>query len=100
VIRKTGSPSILCKGEPTPGWLHEFGFKFGKERFEKGNESRLSQLDLIANFQLQADSSGLYLIVLFVMSVHITPRFSRSEVQIIRSSFIGLPCFPSGVLLR
>src|SRR5207247_9253978 len=47
------------------------------------------------------DFSGLYLIVLlFVLSGHITPWFCRSEVQIIRNSFSGLPSFPSSVLLR
>jgi hypothetical protein len=36
-------------------------------------------------FSFTTDFSGLYLIVLFAISVHITPRFSRSELQIIRS---------------
>src|SRR5260370_22324815 len=32
--------------------LHELGFHFCKERFEEGYESRFSQFDLIAKFQL------------------------------------------------
>jgi hypothetical protein len=39
---------IFARSGASATQLHEFGFDFSEEGFEKGSESRLSQLDLIA----------------------------------------------------
>ena len=51
-------------------------------------------------FSFTIDFSERYLVVSLALSVHITPWFCSSEVQIIRNSFRGFPSFPSSVLLR